>query len=428
MLIDDSRSMTIADRDGQPRTAFVQQQFGRPEQPAARGAVEAVRRCASSASRRRPTALASAGDLQYAGTATHLGPALERARDELSGLPLAGLVMVTDGADTSDAVARRIARQPQGAVDSGVHGRRRPGTIRARHPDHPRRDAALHAQGHLARRGRRVSGRPGTPAPTVPLHVEDEGRIVSSQDVTLPPDGESATVRVNFTANDAGPRLFRFSIAPQAGEQVTQNNARDALVEVLDRRENGAVHRRRAALRDEVHPARGRGRQEPAGRHPAAHGRRTSTCGSTSANPDELVGGFPKTREELFAYRAIILGSVEAASFTPDQLRMLADFVSKRGGGLLMLGGRRSFAEGGWAGTPVAEVLPVEFDAAAARQARPTLLLAQLTVHPTRAGATYPVTQLADTEKASTAKWDEHAERHAPSTRFARSSRAPRCS
>ena len=38
---------------------------------------------------------------------------------------------------------------------------------------------------------------------------------------------------------------------------------------------------------------------------------------------------------------------------------MIADFVNKRGGGLLMLGGRRSFAEGGWGGTPVGEVLPV---------------------------------------------------------------------
>src|SRR5256885_13222026 len=44
----------------------------------------------------------------------------------------------------------------------------------------------------------------------------------------------------------------------------------------------------------------------------------------------ELVSGFPKTREELFSYRAIILGSVEAASFSPEQLRMIADFVSKR--------------------------------------------------------------------------------------------------
>ena len=32
---------------------------------------------------------------------------------------------------------------------------------------------------------------------------------------------------------------------------------------------------------------------------------------------DELVGGFPKTREELFAYRGLILGSVEAARSPP---------------------------------------------------------------------------------------------------------------
>ena len=62
---------------------------------------------------------------------------------------------------------------------------------------------------------------------------------VNSVTVFLPPrpDGQSATVRVNFTANDAGPRMFRFRIEPQSGEQVTQNNARDALVEVNDRRE-----------------------------------------------------------------------------------------------------------------------------------------------------------------------------------------------
>ena len=55
---------------------------------------------------------------------------------------------------------------------------------------------------------------------------------------------------------------------------------------------------------------------------------------------------------------------------------MLADFVSKRGGGLLMLGGRRSFAEGGWAGTPVAEVLPVEFETTGPRGEPRTVLRA----------------------------------------------------
>ena len=74
---------------------------------------------------------------------------------------------------------------------------------------------------------------------------------------------------------------------------------------------------------------------------------------------DHLLGGFPKTREELFAYRGLILGSIEAGAFTGDQLRMIADFVEKRGGGLLMLGGPRAFAEGSYAGTPVADVLPV---------------------------------------------------------------------
>ena len=80
---------------------------------------------------------------------------------------------------------------------------------------------------------------------------------------------------------------------------------------------------------------------------------------------------------------------------------MIADFVSKRGGGLLALGGRRSFAEGGWTGTPVGEVLPVVADAANAKY------LSELSVHPTRAGALFPVTQIADSESASTAKWND---------------------
>ena len=68
--------------------------------------------------------------------------------------------------------------------------------------------------------------------------------------------------------------------------------------------------------------------------------------------PDEVVGGFPKTRDELFRYRGLILGSVEAGAFSGDQLQMIADFVDRRGGGLLMLGGPRSFGEGGYGGTP----------------------------------------------------------------------------
>ena len=62
----------------------------------------------------------------------------------------------------------------------------------------------------------------------------DAGRIVATEQVTLPPDGESVTARVRFTANEAGARLFRFRVPPQEGEDVAQNNARDALLAESD--------------------------------------------------------------------------------------------------------------------------------------------------------------------------------------------------
>ena len=79
-------------------------------------------------------------------------------------------------------------------------------------------------------------------------------------------------------------------------------------------------------------------------------------------DPLELVEGFPTTRADLYRYRALVLGSVEASFFTHDQLEMIADFVNERGGTLLTLGGRRAFAEGGYKGTPLEDVLPVVLD------------------------------------------------------------------
>ncbi len=50
---------------------------------------------------------------------------------------------------------------------------------------------------------------------------------------------------------------------------------------------------------------------------------------------------------------------MEAGFFTQDQLTLLRNFVSHRGGGLLMLGGPDSFADGKYDRTPVGELLPV---------------------------------------------------------------------
>ena len=117
----------------------------------------------------------------------------------------------------------------------------------------------------------------------------------------------------------------------------------------------------------------------------------------------DLIGGFPTRRDELFKYRAIILGNVEAAFFTGDQLRMIADFVDRRGGALIALGGRSALGEGGYAGTPIADALPITFEAP--RRAADTQVVV-LKVEPTAPGSVHPALQLGATSVVNTARWD----------------------
>lgn len=74
---------------------------------------------------------------------------------------------------------------------------------------------------------------------------------------------------------------------------------------------------------------------------------------------EELSDGFPESAEELFAYQGVILDDVGPEFFSPDQLSLLRQFVSTRGGGLLMLGGQEMFADKRFADTPLGELSPV---------------------------------------------------------------------
>ncbi|HVZ22316.1 MAG TPA: hypothetical protein VG871_14690, partial [Vicinamibacterales bacterium] len=241
----------------------------------------------------------------------------------------------------------------------------------------------------------------------VPLIVEENGKLVSTQDITLPADGESQTVKVRFKAGDAGQHLFRFRVPVQSTEEVTQNNQRDSLIDVLGRQER--ILYLEGQPRPEAKFILQATSEDP--NLGVVLLQRTAEATANAPDkyyrrgvegPEELQNGFPTTREELFGYRAIILGSVEAAAFTPDQQRMLEDFVDVRGGGLLMLGGLRSFSEGGWAGTPLSDALPVTLDRAIPKPIDPPY---ELTVRPTRAGESHPATQIADGPEEAAAKW-----------------------
>jgi uncharacterized membrane protein len=320
-------------------------------------------------------------------------------RQELASVPLSGLVVVTDGADNGRAgeiedVIAALKSRSIPVFTVGV-GRERfdkdVELVRVDVPSAVLEGTSVTAEVRVAQRG--LGGA------KVQLLVEDAGRVVQSQEIRLPEEGESGAARVHLTASEAGPRAFRFRIAAQPGEAVVQNNRQDVLIEVADRREK-------------ILYLEGEPRFELKFARRAVEGDRNLqlVClQRTSQNKflrldvddaDELAGGFPRTREELFRYRGIVLGSVEAGFFTADQLRMIAEFVSQRGGGLLALGGRHSFAEGGYAQTPLADVLPVVLEDKAA-----PAFSAELKVEPTPFGMAHGVTQLAATEEESAAAW-----------------------
>jgi uncharacterized membrane protein len=405
VLIDDSRSMQIADWGNAPRADFARQQFASDDAATLRALADrfVIRtfRFSSIASR-----IGEGSELTFAGPQTRIGNSLDGARQELAGLPLAGLVVVSDGADTTDGsltdalLAMRAASVPVFTVGVGRESLNR--DIQVDRVSAPR--SALKGTSLMVDV---VVTQTGFAGEAVTLDVEDGGRIVGSQALKLPVDREPAAVRVRFMAAESGPRVFKFRISPRPGEIVPQNNQREALIDVRDGAQKLLYYEgeprpemkflRRAVADDK--------NLEVITLQRTADNKFLRFFVSDPKSADELASGFPKTRDELFAYDGLILGSIEAGAFTADQLRMIAEFVERRGGGLLMLGGARSFSEGGYAGTPVSDALPVVLERVA--RSIDDLPVARLKVRPTRAGEAHAITQIGGTEAASSARWND---------------------
>ena len=399
VLIDDSRSMRVADEDGATRGARAAALFNTADSELLRELSEKFRirsfRFAEDANR-----LETGDTLGFDGGRTRIAPALERVRSELSSLPVAGVVVITDGADNAQdglsetLLSLKAAGVPVYTVGLGRERARRDIEVgRIAVPRRVLKGSALVVELALSQAG--YGGK------TVPVIIEDEGRIIGTQDVELPADDSPATVRVHFTVDEVGPRRIRFRVPVQDGEIVAENNVQETVIQVSPAREKilyfeGEPRYELKFLRRAV----------------AADSsiqlvtlQRTADKRYLRLDVDsaaELAAGFPATREELFSYRALVLGSIEASYFSHEQLQMIADFVGERGGGLLMLGGHRAFAEGGWAGTPVADVLPVTLDAGLTGD---TTYFAMLDISPTPAGLAHPALRLMASEQGSAERW-----------------------
>lgn len=398
ILLDDSRSQRIADMDGESRLAAMQRSFA-DSSALVRALADrfALRFVRFGAETRR---VDGAQSLEATSTRTDVAHALDATREELTGVPLAGVILVTDGADNGggdlDAALLGLRARKVPVYSVGVGQPRFDRDVAVERVSAA--STALTGGTVLVDAAIRLRGTGNSP---VIVTAEADGRIVATDTVRAPSGGDVVSVRLRVPPMPPGTYRLSVRATPLPDEMVPENNVAHTVLQVRagpDRvlyvegepRPEFAFLRRAVAADSGV---------QLVGLLRSAQGKFLRLGVKDSL---ELLTGFPSTREELFGYRALIIGSIEASFFTGDQLRMLADFVNTRGGGLLALGGRSALTEGGYRGTPFADVLPIALDRAPRDTGGPPV---EYRLTPTAAGRALSALQLANTDDASRAKW-----------------------
>jgi uncharacterized membrane protein len=289
--------------------------------------------------------------------ATHIAPNLKEVVAESATLPIGAVILLSDGSDNSGGIdletISEIRRQriPIHTVGFGREQFSRDVEIEdVQMPTKALPSSRLEAQVSFKQHG--YSGR------KLRVDIKEGGKVLGSGEITAKADGVQQTEPILFNAGPAGVKNLDVVIQPFADEENQNNNKVTRVIAV-----NNAKPR---ILYMEGEPRWDykflrRAVEDDKNIEVVSILRTTQNkiYRQGIANEDELKDGFPTKVEDLFGYQGIILGSVEAGYFTPVQQELIQQFVDRRGGGLLFLGGRASLSDGGYTKAPFADLLPV---------------------------------------------------------------------
>jgi len=339
--------------------------------------------------------------LNASAPATHIGDGLKEVLADSATLPIGAVVLMSDGADNSGGIdldtISDIKRQRIPIHTVGF------GRERMAH-DIEMTDVQMAARSLVkSRLEAQVTfhqwGLKGDKARVV---VRDAGKVLTSRDIILKADGAAQTETVMFNAGDAGVKNLQFSIDALPEEDNKNNNALTRVLYV----DNATPH---------VLYMEGEPRWDFKFIRRAVEDDKNITLYTivrTTQNkiytqgpekkdhPELFTTGFPTKVEELFAFQGLILGSVEANYFTPAQQDLIRQFVDRRGGGLLFLGGRTSLADGGYEKAPFADLLPVRLP-----DHKDTFHRDPATAELTAAGRDSLITRIEDNPEANVERW-----------------------
>ena len=293
--------------------------------------------------------------------ATRLAADLKQLLVESSGMPVGAVVLLSDGAENAGGFdletiqelrSRRIPVHTIGfgkekfARDVEVSGLEMPQRALA--------DSRLAAQVTI-----RQTGFTGTKAR---LTLREGAKTLAAREITFKAEGTPQSETLTFNAGIAGAKTLEAQIEPLTSEENAKNNRQTRVLNVDNAKPRILYFE--GEPRWDYKFAR-RAAEEDRNLELVSILRTTQNkiYRQGIANPKELEAGFPAKVEELFAFQGIMLGSVESAAFTPAQQELIKQFVDRRGGGLLFLGGRASLADGGYDRPPFDDLLPVTLPA-----------------------------------------------------------------
>ena len=337
------------------------------------------------------------------GRTTDLTGALDEIAKRSSGMPLSAIVLATDGASNVardlSATLRELRARDVPVFTIGIGDTSRPLDAELTRMTLPRRvlvgsRANIEAFVSLS----------GYGATKVLMNVREDGRAVKTEEFTLR-GNDTQAVSLEITPSTAGFRRYTVEITPLDGEVTIENNKQEALVEVIEGplrilHIEGEPRWELGKIRESLTP-----NEKNIGLVSLQRTGENKFYRQGITGQQELVSGFPKTEEELFAYHGLVIGSVEAGFFTADQMRSIEAFVARRGGGLLALGGRLSFDGGKYRGTLIADLLPLTLENRNVDVAESFLPVYKPQL--TGAGQAHPITRLNEDRAVSQKTWNE---------------------
>lgn len=300
------------------------------------------------------------------GRGTNLSAALTQVVDDFQGLPLAGVVLFTDGADNSlinsDAAVARLREQkiPLHIVGLGAEKLENDRELLSVKTDKILREGTG-AEVEVTVRSW------GEEMADAHLDILDDDQIVYNKPLSLSGNGKVDYFSFFFDPKKEGANVYRVRLTAAENEANLQNNTLDMLLDT--RRDTIRVLHFQGHLNMEFKFIKRAMEKDPAIEFVAL-----SKTGDDKfyrqgiRKSQELSDGFPASDTALFRYKVVLFGDIEANYFSPDQFSLIERFIRKRGGGFVMLGGAGAFSEGAYKNTPVADFLPTILKPAGAPQ------------------------------------------------------------